>query len=152
MQLYKLAHEKWDFQKDWLILLLLKSTIFNRAFTPGLKDEDLTTLESGTKHRTAGQELRHGAVSTGKWPVPALASSARGSGAPSSSARAGHPQTWPQGPRWAPPLAPAANGGTRTPRSGFNCTNRMKSSELPQVRVCSLPEPLLEGSAWWGRN
>lgn len=33
MQLYKLAHEKWGFQKDRLILLLLKSTIFNRAFT-----------------------------------------------------------------------------------------------------------------------
>lgn len=45
MQLYKLAYEEWDFQKDWLILLLLKSAIFNRAFTPGLKDENLTSTQ-----------------------------------------------------------------------------------------------------------
>lgn len=45
MQLYKLAYEKRDFQKDWLILLLLKSAIFNRAFTPGLEDEDLTSTQ-----------------------------------------------------------------------------------------------------------
>lgn len=62
MQLYKLAYEKWDFQKDQLILLLLKSIIFNRAFTPGLKDKNLTSTQVWKEAPNLSEGHRNGAV------------------------------------------------------------------------------------------
>lgn len=106
--------KKQNFQKDKLILPLLKSATFNSTFTPGLKDENLASTQVWTEASNFSKGTERGWLMA-QWPVQVWSAQPAAQLAPASSTGTHPSGAAPWSLETGTPLAPSENRGHCTP-------------------------------------